>query len=107
MGFFFFFWYWLPHDTFSSSLISFGEQKLELNLLRHFCEHWGIQGVAWLSWFLDADNLMEELKHSSKCTTYSVENASICNELDAPNGSFISLSNAECVTDWCFIGKTN
>lgn len=41
---------------------------------------------------------MQELKHSLKCTIYSVENASICNELDTPNDSFISLSNARCVS---------
>lgn len=68
-------------------------------------EYRGIRGIAWLSWFLDADNVMEELKHSLKCTSYSVENASVCNELDSPNGSFISLSNVECVADQCFVAS--
>lgn len=54
---------------------------------------------------LDADNLREELKHSLKCTMCSVENASVCNELDSPNSSFILLSDVECVTDQCFIAS--
>lgn len=55
------------------------------------------RGIFGSSRFLGTDSLREELKPSLKCTIYSVENASICNELDTPNGSFISMSNVGCV----------